>query len=85
MVTAASLLGVTALLIATLVIALRSQARTRRGLLTRWGIPRAPRRGFASWGEVRSRLDGRIAGKVRVIVAPKATHTAGANDDLSRA
>ena len=71
MATAASLVGVFAALVVTLTIGWRSRARRRRGLLPRWGLPRAPRRNFASWGEVRSRLDGRVARKVMMIVDPK--------------
>jgi hypothetical protein len=69
--TIASLLGVSAMLIVVLVLGWRTQARRRRGLLPRWGLPREPRRNFASWGEVRSRLDGRVARKVTMIVDPK--------------
>jgi hypothetical protein len=70
--TGATLMGVIAVLIVTLAIGWRSRARRRRGLLPRWGLPRAPRRNFASWGEVRSRLDGRVARKVTMIVDPTA-------------
>jgi hypothetical protein len=59
-----------AVLIGTLVLGWRTRARRRRGLLARWGLPREPRRNFASWGEVRSRLDGRVARKVTMIVGP---------------
>ena len=70
MATAAFLVCVIAAFMVTLAIGWRSRARGRRGLLPRWGLPRAPRRNFASWGEVRSRLDGRVARKVTVIVDP---------------
>jgi hypothetical protein len=43
-------------------------------LLSRWGLPRAPRRSFASWSEVKSRLDGRVARKVTLIVEPEVPH-----------
>jgi hypothetical protein len=69
--TAAFLVGVFAALMMTLAIGWRSRARRRRALLPRWGLPRAPRRNFASWGEVRSRLDGRVARTVTIIVDPK--------------
>jgi hypothetical protein len=69
--TAALLVCVIAGLMVTLAIGWQSRARRRRGLLSRWGLPRAPRRSFASWGEVRSRLDGRVAGRVTNIVDPK--------------
>ncbi len=59
-----------AVLIGPFVLGWRTRARRRRGLLFRWGLPRAPRRNFASWGEVRSRLDGRVARKVTMIVDP---------------
>lgn len=68
--TAVSLVGVIAVLVVTLAIGARSRARRRRGLLPPWGLPRAPRRGFASWGEVRSRLDGRVARTATIIVDP---------------
>jgi len=69
--TAASLVGVVATLFVTLAIGWRTRARRRRGLLPRWGLPRAPRRSFASWGEVKSRLDGRVARTATIIVDPK--------------
>jgi len=59
-----------AVLIGTLVLGWRTRARRRRGLLPRWALPRAPRRNFASWGEVRSRLDGRVGRKATMIVDP---------------
>ena len=59
-----------AVLIVVLVLGWRTRTRRHRGLLARWGLPRAPRRNFASWGEVRSRLDGRVARKVTTIVDP---------------
>ena len=68
--TAAYLVCGFAVLIIVLVFGWRTRARMRRGLLARWGPPRAPRRNFASWGEVRSRLDGRVARKVTMIVDP---------------
>ncbi len=68
----ALLVCVIAALMVTFAIGWRSRARRRRGLLPRWGLPRAPRRNFASWGEVRSRLDGRVARKVTMIVDPTA-------------
>lgn len=68
--TAASLVCASAMLIVALAIGWRTRARRLRGLLPRWGLPRAPRRNFASWGEVRSRLDGRAARKVTIIVDP---------------
>ena len=71
MATAAALVCVIAGLMATLATGWRSRARRRRGLLSRWGLPRAPRRNFASWGEVRSRLDGRVARTVTIILDPK--------------
>ena len=67
---AVSLVGVIAVLVVSLVVGRRSRARRRRGLLPRWGLPRAQRRNFASFGEVRSRLDGRVARKVTIIVDP---------------
>ena len=69
--TTAFLVCVSAALAVTLALGWRTRARRRRGLLPRWGLPRAPRRNFASWGEVRSRLDGRVARKVTMIVDPK--------------
>jgi hypothetical protein len=74
MATAASLVGVIAVLMVTLAIGWRSRARRLRGLLPRWGLPRAPRRSFASWGEVRSRLDGRVARTTTIIVDPNGCH-----------
>ena len=68
MATAALLVCVIAALIVMLAIGWRARARGRRGLLPRWGLPRAPRPNFASWGEVRSRLDGRVARTVTMIV-----------------
>jgi hypothetical protein len=68
--TAAYLVCGFAVLIVVLVLGWRMRTRRRRGLLARWGLPRAPRRNFASWGEVRSRLDGRVARKVTTIVDP---------------
>jgi hypothetical protein len=68
--TGASLMCVFALLMGTLAIGWRSRARRRRGLLPRWGLPRAARRSFASWGEVRSRLDGRVVRTGTMIVDP---------------
>jgi hypothetical protein len=68
--TAAYLVCGFAVLIIALVLGWRTRARRRRGLLPRWGLPREPRRSFASWGEVRSRLDGRVARKVTMIVDP---------------
>jgi hypothetical protein len=68
--TAAYLVGGFAALIVVLVLGWRTRARRRRGLLARWGLPREPRGNFASWGEVRSRLDGRVARKVTMIVDP---------------
>jgi hypothetical protein len=65
-----------AVLIGTLVLGWRTRARRRRGLLPRWGPPRAPRRNFASRGEVRSRLDGRVARTTTII--------ADANDPRGR-
>ena len=70
MVTAANLVCGFAVLMVVLVLGWRTRARRRRGLLARWGLPRAPRPSFASWGEVRSRLDGRVARKVTMIVDP---------------
>jgi hypothetical protein len=69
--TVACLVCVPAVLMVTLALGWRARARTRRGLLPRWGVPRAPRRNFASWGEVRSRLDGRVARTVTNIMDPK--------------
>lgn len=66
-----------AMLIVALVLGWRTRARRRRGLLARWGLPRAPRRNFASWGEVRSRLNGRVARTVKIIVDPKDPHGPG--------
>jgi len=66
--TAASLAGVIAVFALTLAIGWRTRARRRRGLLPRWALPRAPRRSFASWGEVRSRLDGRMTRTATIIV-----------------
>jgi len=63
-----------AVVIGSLAFGWRTRARRRRGLLPRWGLPREPRRNFASWGEVRSRLDGRVARKVTMIVDPKGRH-----------
>lgn len=57
-------------LMVTLALGWRTRVRGRRGLLPRWGLPRAPRRSFASWGEVRSRLDGRAARTVTNIIDP---------------
>ena len=71
MATTAFLVCASAALIVTLALGWRTRARRRRGLLPRWGLPRAPRRNFASWGEVRSRLDGRVARRVTTIVDPK--------------
>jgi hypothetical protein len=68
--TAAALGCVFVVLMVTLALGWRTRARRRRGLLPRWGLPRAPRRNFASWGEVRSRLHGRVARKVTIIVDP---------------
>ena len=68
--TAAYLVCGFAVLIVAVVLGWRTRARRRRGLLPRWGLPREPRRNFASWGEVRSRLDGRVARKVTMIVDP---------------
>ena len=68
--TAAYLVCGFAVLIVVLVRGWRMRTRRRRGLLARWGLPREPRRNFASWGEVRSRLDGRVARKVTMIVDP---------------
>ena len=70
--TAAYLVCGFAVLIVVLVLGWRMRTRRRRGLLARWGLPREPRRNFASWGEVRSRLDGRVARKVTMIVDPTA-------------
>ena len=70
MVTAANLVCGFAVLMVVLVLGWRTRARRRRGLLPRWGLPRAPRQNFASWGEVRSRLDGRVTRKVTMIVDP---------------
>jgi hypothetical protein len=64
-----------AVLMTTLAITWRTRTRRRRGLLPRWSLPRAPRRNFASRGEVRSRLDGRAARTVTIIVDPKARVT----------
>ena len=69
--TAAFLVSGFAVLIVALLHEWRTRARRHRGLLPRWGLPREPRRNFASWGEVRSRLDGRVARKVTMIVDPK--------------
>jgi hypothetical protein len=55
-------------LMVTLALGWRTRARRRRGLLPRWALPRAPRRNFASWGEVRSRLDGRMTRTATIIV-----------------
>jgi hypothetical protein len=66
-----------AVLTVALVLGWRARARRRNGLLPRWGLPRAPRQNFASWGEVRSRLDGRVARKVTRIVAPKSRDDRG--------
>ena len=68
--TAAFLVSGFAVLIVALLLEWRTRARRHRGLLPRWGLPRAPRRNFASWGEVRSRLDGRVARTVTMIVHP---------------
>jgi hypothetical protein len=65
---ASSLVCVVVVLMATLAIGWRRRARRRRGLLPRWGLPRAPRRSFSSWGEVRSRLDGRGMRKGTTII-----------------
>jgi hypothetical protein len=70
MAVAVSLVCACAVLIVALAIGWRTRARRRRGLLARWGLPREPRRNFASWGEVRSRLDGRVARKVTNIIDP---------------
>jgi hypothetical protein len=65
---AVSLVCACVMLIVALAIGWRTRARRRQGLLPRWGLPREPRRNFASWGEVRSRLDGRVARKVTMII-----------------
>ena len=75
--TAALLVCVIAALMVTLAIGWLSRARRGRGLLSRWGLPRAPRRNFASSGEVRSRLDGRVARTLTIIVGPKGKHGRG--------
>jgi hypothetical protein len=75
--TAAYLVCGFAVPIVALVLGWRTRARRRRGLLLRWGLPRAPRRNFASWSEVRSRLDGRVARTATVIVDPKGKHARG--------
>ncbi|MFZ0180274.1 MAG: hypothetical protein WAL84_10460 [Candidatus Dormiibacterota bacterium] len=77
MAVAASLVCLSAALIATLAIGWRSRLRRRRGLLSRWGLPRAPRQSFASWGEVRSRLDRRVARAGTTIVDPKERDAGG--------
>jgi hypothetical protein len=69
--TAASLVSLIAALIVMLATGWGSRARRRRGVLSRWGLPRAPRQSFAFWGEVRSRLDGRVARNVTIIVEPE--------------
>jgi len=74
---AVALVCIIAVIVLTVAIAWRMRVRRRRGLLPRWGMPRAPRRSFASWGEVRSRLDGRVARKVTIIVDPKALDRRG--------
>ena len=72
--TAAYLMCGFAVLIVALVLAWRTRALRLRGLLPRWGLPRAPRQSFASWGEVRSRLDGRATRKVTIIVEREVPH-----------
>jgi len=74
MAVAVSLVCACGVLIVALAIGWRTRARRRRGLLTRWGLPREPRRNFASWGEVRSRLGGRVAREVTMIVDPASRH-----------
>ena len=69
-VTIAALACALAALSVALAIGSQTRARRRRGLLPRWGLPRAPRRNFASWGEVRSRLDGRSARTAAIMFDP---------------
>ena len=71
MVTIAALACALAAISVALAVGWQTRARRRRGLLPRWGLPRAPRRNFASWGEVRSRLDGRVARTLTIILDPK--------------
>jgi hypothetical protein len=52
------LLGVAVTPTGMLIFGLRTRSRRARGLLPRWTPPRPPRRNFASWREVRSRLNG---------------------------
>jgi hypothetical protein len=54
-------LGGTATLGSALFAAMRARSRHVRGVMLRWGLPRAPRRGFASSREVSSRLGKRAA------------------------
>lgn len=75
--TALSLVGVIAVLTMTVAIGSRSRSRRHRGLMLRWGLPRAPRRSFASWGEVRSRLGARVARTTPIIVEPTGPDAVG--------
>lgn len=62
-------LGGTATLGNALFAAMRARSRHVRGVMLRWGLPRAPRRGFASSREVRSRLGSRAAQRAVAIPA----------------
>ena len=63
-----------ALFMVTLAIKWRTRERRRRGLVPRWGLPRPPRRNFASFAEVRSRLGSHVARTVTKIADPTDRH-----------